>query len=114
MFPDLTDDQRALRAELQSYFATLISPAEREIMLTERHGPVYREVVSRMGRDGWLGVGWPAEYGGRGLGQIEQQIFVTEAALADVRRVGADHGELAVHELVDCDEAARLELDRGR
>jgi alkylation response protein AidB-like acyl-CoA dehydrogenase len=84
MFPDLTDDQRALRAELQSYFATLISPAEREIMLTERHGPVYREVVSRMGRDGWLGVGWPAEYGGRGLGQIEQQIFVTEAALADV------------------------------
>jgi hypothetical protein len=84
MFPDLTDDQRALRAELQSYFATLISPAEREIMLTERHGPVYREVVSRMGRDGWLGVGWPAGYGGRGLGQIEQQIFVTEAALADV------------------------------
>ncbi len=84
MFPDLTDDQRALRAELRSYFATLISPAEREIMLTERHGPVYREVVSRMGRDGWLGVGWPAEYGGRGLGQIEQQIFVTEAARADV------------------------------
>ncbi|MFY9888455.1 MAG: acyl-CoA dehydrogenase family protein [Streptosporangiaceae bacterium] len=84
MFPDLTDDQRALRAELRSYFATLISPAEREIMLTERHGPVYRDVVSRMGRDGWLGVGWPAEYGGRGLGQIEQQIFVTEAALADV------------------------------
>jgi 3-oxo-4-pregnene-20-carboxyl-CoA dehydrogenase beta subunit len=84
MFPDLTDDQRALRAELRSYFATLISPAERAIMLTERHGPAYREVVSRMGRDGWLGVGWPAEYGGRGLGQIEQQIFVTEAALADV------------------------------
>ncbi len=84
MFPDLTGDQRALRAELRSYFSTLISPAEREIMLTERHGPVYREVVRRMGRDGWLGVGWPAEYGGRGLGQVEQQIFVTEAALADV------------------------------
>jgi alkylation response protein AidB-like acyl-CoA dehydrogenase len=40
--------------------------------------------VLRMGRDGWLGVGWPAEYGGRGFGQIEQQIFVNEAALADV------------------------------
>ena len=37
-----------------------------------------------MGRDGWLGVGWPAEYGGRGLGQVEQQIFVSEAARADV------------------------------
>jgi 3-oxo-4-pregnene-20-carboxyl-CoA dehydrogenase beta subunit len=84
MFLDLTDSQLRLRDELRSYFSTLISPAEREAMLTQRHGTVYRDVVRRMGRDGWLGVGWPAEYGGRGLGQVEQQIFVTEAALADV------------------------------
>ena len=37
-----------------------------------------------MGLDGWLGVGWPREYGGRGFGQIEQQIFVNEALRADV------------------------------
>ncbi len=84
MFLDLTQSQLALRAELRSYFATLISPDERAAMLTQRHGAVYREVVRRMGSDGWLGVGWPAEYGGHGLGQIEQQIFVNEAALADV------------------------------
>jgi alkylation response protein AidB-like acyl-CoA dehydrogenase len=84
MFLDLTDSQRALQAELRSYFATLVSPAEREEMLTQRQGPVYREVVRRMGRDGWLGVGWPAEFGGRGLGPVEQHIFVSEAALADV------------------------------
>jgi 3-oxo-4-pregnene-20-carboxyl-CoA dehydrogenase beta subunit len=84
MFIDLTDSQRALQADLRSYFATLISPAERIEMLTQRHGGVYREVVRRMGRDGWLGVGWPAEFGGRGLGAVEQQIFVNEAALADV------------------------------
>lgn len=84
MFIDLTDSQLRLRDELRAYFGTLISAAEREAMLTQRHGSVYREVVRRMGRDGWLGVGWPAEYGGRGLGQVEQQIFVTEAALADV------------------------------
>ena len=29
-------------------------------------------------------MGWPREYGGRGLGQVEQQIFVNEAARADV------------------------------
>ena len=54
-------------------------------MLTERHG-ARRTARScgGMGRDGWLGVGWPAEYGGRGLGQVEQQIFVNEAARADV------------------------------
>ena len=84
MFLDLTSEQVALRDELRAYFATLISAREREAMLTERHGAVYREVVRRMGRDGWLGVGWPAEFGGRGLGQMEQQIFVDEAARADV------------------------------
>jgi alkylation response protein AidB-like acyl-CoA dehydrogenase len=84
MFLDLTTDQRALRDELRAYFATLITPAERAAMLTQRHGTVYRDVVRRMGRDGWLGLGWPAEFGGHGLGQIEQQIFVNEAALADV------------------------------
>ncbi len=41
-------------------------------------------MVRRMGRDGWLGVGWPVRYGGRGFGQVEQQIFANEAALADV------------------------------
>jgi 3-oxo-4-pregnene-20-carboxyl-CoA dehydrogenase beta subunit len=84
MFLDLTDEQRGLQSELRAYFATLITPAERELMLTQRHGAVYRDVVRRMGRDGWLGVGWPEEYGGRGFGRVEQQIFVNEAALADV------------------------------
>jgi len=84
VYLDLTREQLALRGELRAYFATLISPGERAAMLTERQGPVYREVVRRMGRDGWLGLGWPVEYGGRGLGPVEQQIFVDEAARADV------------------------------
>ena len=84
MFCDLTDSQLALRDELRAYFSGLLSPGERATLLTERHGTVYRDVVRRMGRDGWLGVGWPPEYGGRGLGQVEQQIFVSEAARADV------------------------------
>jgi alkylation response protein AidB-like acyl-CoA dehydrogenase len=84
MFLDLTDSQVALRDELREYFGNLLSPAEREVLLTDRQGAVFRDVVRRMGRDGWLGVGWPAEYGGRGLGQVEQQIFANEAARADV------------------------------
>jgi alkylation response protein AidB-like acyl-CoA dehydrogenase len=84
MFVDLTPDQLALRAELRGYFAGLMTPAERAELLTERHGAVYRDVVRRMGRDSWLGVGWPERYGGRGFGQVEQQIFADEAARADV------------------------------
>jgi len=84
MFIDLTPEQARLRDTLRGYFAGLLSPAERAELLTERHGAVYRDVVRRMGRDGWLGVGWPAAYGGRGFGQVEQQIFANEAARADV------------------------------
>jgi 3-oxo-4-pregnene-20-carboxyl-CoA dehydrogenase beta subunit len=85
MYIDFTEEQLRLRDELREYFAGLVTQAERASMLAQRHGAIYRDVVRRMGRDGWLGVGWPAEYGGRGLGQIEQQIFVNEATLADVQ-----------------------------
>jgi alkylation response protein AidB-like acyl-CoA dehydrogenase len=84
MFIALTAEQAALRDTLRNYFSGLLSPAERAVLLTERHGTVYRDVVRRMGRDGWLGVGWPTSCGGRGFGQVEQQIFVNEAARADV------------------------------
>jgi alkylation response protein AidB-like acyl-CoA dehydrogenase len=84
VFIDLTDEQRELQAELRRYFSGLISPAEAEVMRTERHGSTYRDVIRRMGKDGWLGVGWPVEFGGRGFGEIEQQIFVNEATRADV------------------------------
>ncbi|MEU7630709.1 acyl-CoA dehydrogenase family protein [Nocardia sp. NPDC049220] len=84
MFIDLTTEQRRLRNELRSYFADLVSPAEEAEMAVNRHGDAYRAVVRRMGRDGWLGVGWPKEYGGQGFGLVEQQIFLNEAVRADV------------------------------
>ncbi|MCK2239529.1 MULTISPECIES: acyl-CoA dehydrogenase family protein [unclassified Crossiella] len=84
MLIELSAGQVALREELREYFSGLVSVAEREVLRTERHGPTYRAIVRRLGRDGWLGVGWPVSYGGRGFGEVEQQIFVNEAARADV------------------------------
>jgi alkylation response protein AidB-like acyl-CoA dehydrogenase len=81
---ELTSAQHALTLELREYFRDLLSTSERETMLTERHGQTFRALVRRMGRDGWLGVGWPQEYGGRGFGMIEQHIFVNEASRADI------------------------------
>jgi 3-oxo-4-pregnene-20-carboxyl-CoA dehydrogenase beta subunit len=84
VFIELTAPQRALQDELREYFADLVTPDEARAMLVERHGPLYRDVVKRMGRDGWLGVGWPIEFGGRGFGETEQTIFVNEASRRDV------------------------------
>lgn len=84
MYIELTPEQRHLQAELRQYFSTLISTDEAKEMEVDRHGQAYRAIIKRMGSDGKLGVGWPKEYGGHGFGPIEQQIFVNEAARADV------------------------------
>ncbi|AIJ24942.1 acyl-CoA dehydrogenase family protein [Amycolatopsis methanolica] len=85
MYIELTAPQRKLRDELREYFAGLITPEERQALLRERHGEVYRRIVRRMGSDGRLGAGWPEEYGGGGFGDLEQHIFADEAARADVQ-----------------------------
>jgi alkylation response protein AidB-like acyl-CoA dehydrogenase len=84
VFIELTDGQKKLRDELRSYLGKVLTPAQRGVLLRERHGAAFRDLVARLGRDGWLGLGFPEEYGGRGLGPAEQQIFVNETARADV------------------------------
>ena len=84
MYIDLTEQQHALRDRLRQYLAGLLTPAQRAVLLRERHGQPFRELVARLGADGWLGLGFPTEYGGGGLGPVEQQIFTNEAARADI------------------------------
>ena len=81
---ELTESQRALKAELRTYFTGLADSNEHRDMALDRHGETYQRVVRQMGEDGWMGVGWPREYGGHGLGEIEQTIFANEAQRADV------------------------------
>jgi 3-oxocholest-4-en-26-oyl-CoA dehydrogenase alpha subunit len=50
----------------------------------EAGGDAYRDLVREMGDDGWLGVGWPKEYGGQGRTPAEQFIFYDEAQRAGV------------------------------
>src|SRR5437660_1596007 len=79
-------EHEALRRELRTYFATLMTP-ERKAALTSGDseygdGTVYKDTVRQMGKDGWLTLGWPEEYGGRGGSAMEQLIFTDEAAVA--------------------------------
>jgi len=80
MHLDLSPEQKALKQRLRAYFDELMSPELRQKLnpMNLEGGDTYRETVKKMGRDGWLGVGWPKEYGGGGLTAIEQLIFFDE------------------------------------
>lgn len=82
MFVDLTPEQRALRIKVRDYFQDLMTPALREQLRGKEGGELYRNTIRQMGRDGWLAVGWPKEYGGQGYGPTEQFIFFEEANIA--------------------------------
>ena len=41
-----------------------------------------REWERALGAAGWIGIGWPKEYGGRGLSLTQQVIFYEEYARA--------------------------------
>jgi 3-oxocholest-4-en-26-oyl-CoA dehydrogenase alpha subunit len=75
----LTDEQLALRSELRTYFAELA-----EATSVDGGRPDYVATIKRMGDDGWLGIGWPTEYGGHGRGPVDQMIFVEESHWAGV------------------------------
>jgi 3-oxocholest-4-en-26-oyl-CoA dehydrogenase alpha subunit len=75
-----TAEQETLRQELRDYYTRLLTPeVEAELAEANGVGPVVRRVVRQMAADGWLGIGWPTEYGGQGRSAIEQFIFFDES-----------------------------------
>jgi 3-oxocholest-4-en-26-oyl-CoA dehydrogenase alpha subunit len=80
MYIAYTPEQEALRTELRAYFATLMTPeVEAEVARGDTGGPHCLAAVRQMGRDGWLGIGWPKEYGGQGRSLAEQFVFYDES-----------------------------------
>jgi 3-oxocholest-4-en-26-oyl-CoA dehydrogenase alpha subunit len=80
-----TPEQQALRKELREYFTDLLTDDVRaQLGGAGEGGPMYRQMVRRMGADGWLGIGWPQAYGGQGRPATDQFIFFDE-----VQRAGA-------------------------
>jgi alkylation response protein AidB-like acyl-CoA dehydrogenase len=82
-----TPEQEELRRELRAYFGRLMTPQRQEALTSTAGGEigvgnVYRETVAEMGKDGWLALGWPTEYGGQARSTMEQLIFTDEAAIA--------------------------------
>ena len=80
MYIAYSEEQEALREELRAYYEKLLTPEIREALYIDHGtGDTMRAVVRQMAEDGWLGIGWPVEYGGQGRSQIEQFIFFDES-----------------------------------
>ena len=82
----LTDDHLAFLAELRAYLdglpRALVEEARAEYLEDPMAiRPCGRAFVKRLGADGWLGVGWPVEYGGQGRSATEQWLFQEELYL---------------------------------
>ena len=82
MFVDLTPEQHALRLKVRDYFQNLMTPELRAALRGMEGGDLYRDIIRKIGRDGWLALGWPKEHGGQGYAATEQLIFFEEANIA--------------------------------
>ena len=83
MYIGYSEEQQALREEVRAYYDQLLTPEIRaELHRGSGVGETMRKVVLQMGADGWLGIGWPEEYGGQGRSLVEQFIFFDESMRA--------------------------------
>jgi len=83
MYIDLTPEQKKLKKELRAYFAEIVTDEVLdEIRGTEGGGPLYTKALRKMGKDGWLGIGWPKAFGGQDRAPIEQFLFFDEVQRA--------------------------------
>jgi 3-oxocholest-4-en-26-oyl-CoA dehydrogenase alpha subunit len=79
----LTPEQEAFQKEVRTFIEEHLTPELREEVEREQYaiGPLGKQFVRLMGQQGWLGIGWPREYGGQGRGAIEQWLFLEEMAV---------------------------------
>ena len=84
----LSPEQEALRSELREYFAALVTPEIRNALSMSSgefgDAEAYKGIIRQIGHDGWLGIGWPKEYGGQDRSMVDQLIFSDAAAVAGV------------------------------
>ena len=79
---ELTKNQQKLKDELKEYLSALLNKELLSEMsdpqFFEGGGPEFKKALKIMGQDGWIGLSWPKEFGGKEFTPIEQYIFVEE------------------------------------
>ena len=79
---ELTSELNALQQEVRQYMKGIMTPELLEEMknddFKEGGGPEFRKQYAKMGTDGWIGLSWSKELGGKELSHLEQYIFTDE------------------------------------
>jgi alkylation response protein AidB-like acyl-CoA dehydrogenase len=76
----LTPEQRAIEETAREFARREVDPIVEEIDESQRYP---REVMAKAGELGFLGIIFPEEYGGAGLGYVEYVLVVTELSKVD-------------------------------
>ena len=95
----LSSEQEALRKEIRSFAAKEILP---HVMEWDEHGTFPADVVKKMGELGLMGVIFPEELGGAGLGYVEYVLAIEELSRVDgsVGIIIASHNSLCTNHIM--------------
>ena len=95
---EFTPDQVAWRDEIRNFVKENLTP---EILEEQRtgdpvlKGPLARAFLKKVEEKGWIGIGWPEEYGGMGQTWVKQLIFLEEFRYAGAPMIGMTLTSLA-------------------
>ena len=74
MLIQLNQKQLKLQNELQEYFEALITPSLRAELSQPEYfeggGQEFKKAMRTIGSDGWIGLSWKKEFGGKELSSI--------------------------------------------
>ena len=95
----LNSEQESLRREIRAFAAKEILP---HVMEWDEHGDFPHEVVKKMGELGLMGVIFPEELGGAGLGYVEYVLAIEELSRVDgsVGIIIASHNSLCTNHIM--------------
>jgi len=94
----LTEDQEALRREIRDFAAREILP---NVLRWDEASEFPMDVVKQLGRMGLLGVIFPPEYGGAGLGYVDYMLAIEELSAIDgsIGIIVAAHNSLCTNHI---------------
>jgi alkylation response protein AidB-like acyl-CoA dehydrogenase len=94
----LTEDQEQLRREIRDFAAREIAP---NVLRWDEASEFPHDVVKRLGQMGLLGVIFPPEYGGAGLGYTDYMLAIEELSAVDgsIGIIVAAHNSLCTNHI---------------